>query len=59
MKNHITVTVEVEFSASHIKRFSERVSANVQAPLTQAIYNVKSRLKDTVENPHLLNYSAY
>jgi hypothetical protein len=59
MKNHITVTVEVEFSASHIEQFTERVSANVQAPLTQAICNVKSRIKDTVENPHLLNYSAH
>jgi hypothetical protein len=59
MKNYVTVTVEVEFSASRIERFTERVSANVQAPLTQAIYNVKSRIGSTVENPQLLNYSAY
>ena len=59
MKNHVTVTVEVEFSASHIERFTERVSATTQSPLSQAICNVKSRLKDRGENPHLLNYSAY
>ena len=59
MKNYTTVTVEVEFSDSHIERFTERLSANTQAPLTQAIYNVKSRIRGTVENPHLLNYSAY
>jgi hypothetical protein len=59
MKNYTTVTVEVEFSASDIRKFTERVNANCQCPTSQAIANVKAKLRDTVKYHHLLNYWAY
>jgi GTP cyclohydrolase FolE2 len=59
MKNHTSVTVEVELSASQIERFTEQIPNNSQCPASQAIANVKDRLKKRgVKYPHLLNYWA-
>lgn len=58
MKNYITVEVKVEFAASDIRRFTEKVSTTCQCPTSQAIANVQAKLKDTVKYHHLLNYWA-
>jgi hypothetical protein len=59
MKNHTSVTVEVELSASQIERFTEQIPNNIQCPTSQAIANVKSKLAwRGVKHPHLLNYWA-
>lgn len=60
MKNYIKVKVEVEYSASHIETFTEKVSANVQSPLAHAINTVAEKLKRRgVKYPMQLNYWAY
>ena len=60
MKNYISVTVEVEYSASHIEKFHEKVDATCSAPLTQAIYNVREKIKSRgYKYPYNINYSAY
>lgn len=58
--NYISVTVEVEHSASNIETFHEKVNANCTAPLSQAIANVAEKLeKRGVKYPRLLQYKAY
>ena len=60
MNNPIPVIVDVEYSASHIKRFHETVPATCTCPQSQAIANVANRL--IKEGDHLArhhNYYAY
>jgi len=58
MKKFIPVTVEVELSASDIRRFHQNIDARSHTPMADAINNVKELLKDEVKNPHLLQYWA-
>ncbi len=60
MLNYISVTVEVEHSASHIETFHEKVPVTFRDPLSQAIANVAEKLKKRgVSYPLLLKYNAY
>jgi hypothetical protein len=60
MKNYVSVTVEVEYSASHIEKFHEKVNATCSAPLSQAICNVREKIKGRgYKYPYNINYSAY
>lgn len=45
MKNYTTVNVEAEISASHIKRFTQRIPSHCSCPMSQAIANVREILR--------------
>jgi len=59
MNEKIHVSVEVEFSASHLERFERYISTKRQSPTTTAINEVVEILKDRgVNNVYSLCYKA-
>ena len=60
MKSYTTVKVEAEFSASHVETFFENVPAMCSCPVSQAIANVREKLKARgIKYPYHVAFRAH